>query len=67
MIDGRKLPTKATAAIWITNLGLESNRAAVTFDELFDMLHRMGELADQLSTLTATTAKVPSNPDALST
>lgn len=67
MIDGRKLPTKATAAIWITNLGLESNRAAVTFDEFFDMLHRMGELADQLSTLTATTAKVPSNPDALST
>jgi hypothetical protein len=51
MIDGGKLPTEATAAIWITNLGLESNRAAVTFEELFEMLRHMGELADQLSTL----------------
>ena len=56
MIDGGKLPTEATAAIWITNLGLESNRAAVTFDELFEILRHMGELADQLSTLSPTTA-----------
>ena len=53
MIDGGKLPTEATAAIWITNLGLESNRAAVTFEELFEMLRHIGELADQLSTLTS--------------
>jgi hypothetical protein len=30
---------------------LESNRALVTFDELFDALHDMGKLADYLSTL----------------
>jgi hypothetical protein len=53
MIDGGKLPTEATAAIWITNSGLESNRAAVTFEELFEMLRHMGELADQLSTFTS--------------
>jgi len=51
MIDGGKLPKEATVAIWITNVGLESNRALVTFDELFDALHDMGKLADHLSTL----------------
>jgi predicted RNA-binding Zn-ribbon protein involved in translation (DUF1610 family) len=63
MIDGGRLPTEATAAIWITNLGLESSRATVTFDELFEMLRHMAELADQLSTLTPRTVAVPSNPD----
>jgi hypothetical protein len=56
MIDGGRLPTEATTAIWITNVGLESNRAAVTFDELLEMVRNMGELADQLSTLTPATA-----------
>lgn len=58
MINGGKLPTEATAAIWITNSGLESNRAVVTFDELFEMLRHMGELADQLSTLSPMTDEV---------
>jgi hypothetical protein len=60
MIDGGKLPNEATAAIWITNVGLESERAKVTFDELFEDLCQMGQLADRLSTLGATTAKVSS-------
>jgi hypothetical protein len=61
MIDGGKLPTEATAAIWITNIGLESNRAVVTFEELFEALRHMGELADQLSTLTPRTAAKPAS------
>jgi hypothetical protein len=61
MIDGGKLPTEAAAAIWITNVGLESNRAAVTFDELFEALRHMGEIADQLSTLTPPTAAKPTS------
>jgi hypothetical protein len=61
MIDGGKLPTEATAAIWITNIGLESKRAAVTFDELFEALHHMGELADELSTLAPRTAAKPAS------
>jgi hypothetical protein len=60
MIDGGRLPTEATAAIWITNLGLESKRYKVTFDELFKILCHMGQLADQVSSLGARTAKVPS-------
>jgi len=51
MIDGGKLPTKATAAIWITNEGLESKRATVSFEELCRILSNIGDLADQLSTL----------------
>jgi hypothetical protein len=61
MIDGGKLPMEATAAIWITNIGLESNRARVKFDELFEVLRHMGELADQLSTLTPRTAAKPAS------
>ena len=36
MIDGGKIPTDATAAIWITNHGLESSRATLSFDELIE-------------------------------
>ena len=61
MIDGGKLPAEATAAIWITNIGLESKRAAVTFDELFEALHHMGEIADELSTLAPRTAAKPAS------
>jgi hypothetical protein len=48
MIDGGKIPTEATATIWITNVGLESNRAALSFDELREQLLGMGRLADRL-------------------
>ncbi len=52
MIDGDKMPTEATSAIWITNnQGLESNQAALSFDELAEMLLNMGRLAERLSTL----------------
>jgi hypothetical protein len=49
MIEGGKIPTEATAAIWITNQGLESSRATLLFDELLEMLLQMGRLAEQLS------------------
>jgi predicted RNA-binding Zn-ribbon protein involved in translation (DUF1610 family) len=52
MIDGGKLPTEATVAVWITNRGLQSNRATLSFDELVEMLLYMEHLAGQLSTLT---------------
>jgi hypothetical protein len=51
MIDGGKIPAEATSAIWITNQGLESNRAALSFDELAEMLLNMARLAERLSTL----------------
>ena len=54
MIDGDKIPTEATAAVWITNHGLESSRAILSFDELLEMLLHMGHLAEQLSQLEPT-------------
>jgi hypothetical protein len=50
-IDKGALPTDATAPIWVTNEGLESNEAKLKFAELFEMLRQMGTLADRLSTL----------------
>jgi len=37
MIDGNRIPEEATSAIWITNNGLESKRAKLTFDELVEL------------------------------
>ncbi|MFA6283837.1 MAG: hypothetical protein WC633_06825 [Desulfurivibrionaceae bacterium] len=51
MIDGGKLPPEATAAIWITNQGIESSRTTLQFADLFEMLLNMGRLANRLSTL----------------
>lgn len=64
MIDGGKIPDEATAAVWITNQGLESSRAVLSFDELVEMLLNMGRLADRLSTLEPPTANPALNPDA---
>lgn len=64
MIDGGKIPEEATAAVWITNQGLESSRAVLSFDELVEMLLNMGRLADRLSTLETPTANPALNPDA---
>jgi hypothetical protein len=50
MIADNRLPTDATAAIWITNVGLECKSAKITFDELFEILRSIGQLADQIST-----------------
>jgi len=49
MIDGGKMPTEATAAVWITNRGLESSRAALSFEELLQMLLHMTRFADALA------------------
>ena len=59
MIDGDKMPTEATSAIWITNQGLESNQAAFSFEELAEMLLNMGRLAERLSTLRKTESSGP--------
>jgi hypothetical protein len=64
MIDGGKIPDEATAALWITNRGLESSRGALSFDEIVEMLLNMGRLADRLSTLEPPTANPALNPDA---
>jgi hypothetical protein len=53
MIDGSKIPSEATAAVRITNRGLESSRAALSFEELLEMLLNMGRLAERLATLEA--------------
>lgn len=47
-----RLPAEATAAVWITNHGLESSGTTLSFDELLEMLRNMAGLADQLSMLT---------------
>jgi hypothetical protein len=67
MIDGGKIPTDATAAIWITNHGLESSRATLSFDELIEMLLQMGRLAERLSKLEPTAAEFSASPDAPAT
>lgn len=64
MIDGGKIPTEATAAVWITNRCLESSRAMLSFDELVEMLLNMGRLAGRLSTLEPLTANLSLNLDA---
>ena len=64
MIDGGKIPTEATAAVWITNHGLESSNAALSFEELLEMLLNMGRLAERLSMLEPSTANPSLNPDA---
>ena len=53
MIDGGKIPSEATSAVRITNRGLESSRAALSFEELPEMLLNMGRLAERLATLEA--------------
>ena len=63
MIDGGEIPTEVTAAVWITNRGLESSRAALSFDELFEMLLSMDRLAEQLATLESPTPNPALNPD----
>ena len=50
MIDGGKIPTEATAAVWITNRGLESSRASLSFEELLQMLLKMARFAETLAT-----------------
>jgi len=49
-IAGGKLPTEATAAIWITNDGLESSNAKLSFEELVGMLLHVRRLSETLST-----------------
>jgi hypothetical protein len=51
MIDGEKFPESATSGIWITNLGLESTRGTITFQELHDLLTGMHRLAERLCTM----------------
>jgi hypothetical protein len=50
MIEGGQIPTEATAALWITDRGLESSRAALSFEELLRMLLKMASFAEALAT-----------------
>jgi hypothetical protein len=64
MIAGGKLPTEATATIWVSNQGLESSRATLSFVELHELLLGMGRFADQLlSTLGAKRADTQRGAD----
>ena len=56
LIERGEIPTEATAAVWITNYGLESSRSTLSFDELIEMLLQMGRLAEQLARLEPTEA-----------
>ena len=49
MIEGGKIPTEATAALWITNEGLECKEATLLFEELVSLLNWIAEVADRLS------------------
>lgn len=56
MIDGGRMPIKATSSIWITNDGLGGSRVAVSYDELLGMLLNMGCLAERFLTFQSTDA-----------
>jgi hypothetical protein len=49
MIDGGQIPTNATAALWITNEGLECKGSALLFEELVALLNWIAEVADRIS------------------
>ena len=51
-IEKGKLPEKGTCAIWITNNGIESTDATITFVELKDILIELSNLANKISNLT---------------
>jgi hypothetical protein len=46
-----RIPTEATAAVWITNQGLETTKipSGLSFAELAEILTSMGEVAEKLS------------------
>jgi hypothetical protein len=50
MIESGKIPVEATAALWITNQGLECSNAALSFDELVSLLNWIAEAADRIVT-----------------
>ena len=52
MIDGGKTPNKATAAIWLTNEGIESARSAITYEELASTLSNLNNVAKQAAKIT---------------
>jgi hypothetical protein len=49
MIDGGQIPTQATAALWITNQGLECKGAALSFEELLSLMNWIGEIAERIA------------------
>jgi len=51
-IENGTLPEQGTCAVWITNNGIESTDAAITFVELKDILIELSKLANKISNLT---------------
>ena len=47
-IKDEELPLEATAAIWLTNTGLKSNSASLSFDELLDLMLQLAQTADRI-------------------
>jgi hypothetical protein len=65
MIESGQIPTEATAALWITNQGLECSRAALSFDEFLSILRWVADAADRISRFdfgVETTHEVPNAP-----
>jgi hypothetical protein len=65
MIDGGKIPTEATAAVWITNHGLESSRATLSFDSFAKCCSRWDALPSdcQRESLRLRTLRPPRSRD----
>jgi predicted RNA-binding Zn-ribbon protein involved in translation (DUF1610 family) len=49
MIVSGQIPTEATAALWITNQGLECSKAELSFEELQSILNWLAAVADRIS------------------
>ncbi len=49
MIEGGQIPTQATAALWITNEGIECSGSALSFEELIALFKWITEAADQIA------------------
>ena len=49
MIVGGKTPKAATTAVWLTNEGIETAHASITYDELADLLRDLNNIAKQVS------------------
>jgi hypothetical protein len=49
MIESGQIPEQATAALWITNEGIECSGASLSFEELLSLLQWIAEMADRIA------------------
>lgn len=62
-IDKGSIPTEATVPIWITNRGLESAGAELSFSEILEILQHVSWLAERLSKPNLNINSQPSAPE----